>query len=58
MTERQGAFTVSTRLFLTAGQRARLERLVYDQRIDLAELVSMIVADHCEALSGVVAVER
>jgi hypothetical protein len=50
MTERQGAFTVSTRLLLSAEQRARLERLVLDQRIDLADLVSMIVADHCDAL--------
>jgi len=50
MTERQGAFTVSTRLLLSAEQRARLERLVLGQRIDLADLVSMIVADHCDAL--------
>jgi len=50
MTERQGAFTVSTRLLLSGEQRARLERLVRSQRIDLADLVSMIVADHCDAL--------
>jgi hypothetical protein len=50
MTERQGAFTVSTRLLLSAEQRARLERLVFEQRIDPAELVSMIVADHCDGL--------
>jgi len=54
MTERQGAFTVSTRLLLSAEQRARLERLVLDQRIDLADLVSMIVADHCDALPSAV----
>ena len=50
MTERQGAFTVSTRLLLSAEQRARLERLVFEQRIDPADLVSMIVADHCDDL--------
>ena len=50
MTERQGAFTVSTRLLLGAEQRAQLERLVRSQRIDLADLVSMIVADYCDAL--------
>ena len=50
MTERQGAFTVSTRLLLSAEQRAQLERLVRSQRIDLADLVSMIVADRCDAL--------
>jgi hypothetical protein len=55
MTERQGAFTVSTRLLLSAGQRTRLERLVLDQRIDLADLVSMIVADECDALPSSVA---
>src|SRR5262249_58920385 len=54
MTERQGAFTISTRLLLSSEQRARLERLVLDQRIDLADLVSMVVADHCAALPRVV----
>jgi hypothetical protein len=54
MTERQGAFTVSTRLLLSAEQRARLERLVRSQRTDLADLVSMIVADHCDALPSAV----
>ena len=50
MTERQGAFTVSTRLLLSEEQRSQLEQLVRSQRIDLADLVSMIVADHCDAL--------
>ncbi|MEO7913248.1 MAG: hypothetical protein ABIV47_26670 [Roseiflexaceae bacterium] len=54
MTERQGAFTVSTRLLLSAEQRAQLERLVRSQRIDLADLVSMVVADHCDALPDVI----
>jgi hypothetical protein len=54
MTERQGAFTVSTRLLLSGQQRARLEQLVRSQRIDLADLVSMIVADHCDALPSAI----
>ena len=58
MTERQGAFTVSTRLLLSAEQRAQLERLVRSQRIDLADLVSMIVADHCDALPSAIAARR
>jgi hypothetical protein len=55
MTERQGAFTVSTRLLLSAEQRTQLALLVRSQRIDLADLVSMIVADHCDALPSAVA---
>jgi hypothetical protein len=55
MTERQGAFTISTRLLLSAEQRAQLERLVRNQRIDLADLVSMVVADHCDALPSTIA---
>jgi hypothetical protein len=58
MTERQGAFTVSTVLFLTPERRARLERLVREQRIDLADLVSMIVADHIETLGEFGTIDR
>jgi len=54
MTERQGAFTVSTRLLLSGEQRARLEQLVRSQRVDLADLVSMIVADHCDGLPSTI----
>jgi hypothetical protein len=54
MTERQGAFTVSTRLLLSVEQRALLEQLVRSQRIDLADMVSMIVADYCDALPSTV----
>lgn len=46
MTERQGTFTIPTRLFLTEEQRARLERLVRDEGADLADVVSRIVADY------------
>ncbi|HEX9370183.1 MAG TPA: hypothetical protein VF897_04225 [Roseiflexaceae bacterium] len=51
MTERQGAYTVVTRLFLTPKRRARLERLIRDQRVDLAELVSALVADRVDDLA-------
>jgi phytoene/squalene synthetase len=50
MTEQQGAFTVPTRLFLSPEHRARLERLVREHEIDLAELVSRIVAEYLDAL--------
>ena len=54
VTERQGAFTISTRLLLSGGQRAQLAQLVRNQRIDLADMVSMIVADHCDALPSTI----
>ena len=50
MTERQGAFTVPTLLYLSAEHRAQLERLVREQEADLAELVSQIVADYLDTL--------
>jgi hypothetical protein len=50
MTERQGAFTVPTRLFLSPEHRLRLERLVREQEVDLAELISQIVADYLDTL--------
>jgi hypothetical protein len=50
MTERQGAFTVPTLLYLSTEHRARLERLVREQEADLAELVSQIVADYLDTL--------
>jgi hypothetical protein len=46
MTEQQGLFTVMTNLYLTTEQRAQIEHIVHEQRIDLADLVSQIVADH------------
>jgi hypothetical protein len=50
MTERHGAFTIPTLLFLSPEHRVRLERLVRAQEIDLAELVSRIVADYLDGL--------
>lgn len=58
MTERQGAYTLSTQLYLTAEQRVRLERLVRDQRADPADLVSMFVADQIDALTAVAAIDH
>jgi hypothetical protein len=46
MTEQQGLFTVPTSLYLTLEQRTQLERLVRERRIDLADLVSVILAEH------------
>jgi len=45
---------MSTRLLLSGEQRARLAELVRSQRIDLADMVSMIVADHCAALPSTI----
>lgn len=50
MTEKQGAFTVPTRLFLSSEHRVRLERLVREQETDLANVVSQIVAEYLDAL--------
>ena|SRR5689334_9991181 len=50
MTERQGAFTVPTRIYLSPEHRVRLERLVREQEVDLAELISQIVADYLDTL--------
>jgi predicted aminopeptidase len=50
MTERQGEFTVPTRLYLTPKHRVQLEHLVREREVDLADLVSQIVADYLDAL--------
>jgi hypothetical protein len=50
MTERQGTFTIPTRLYLTLEHRTRLEHLLREQEADLAELVSQIVATYLDAL--------
>lgn len=46
MTEQQGLFTVPTSLYLTLEQRTQLEHLVHERRVDLADLVSMILVEH------------
>ncbi|HEY3230913.1 MAG TPA: hypothetical protein VGJ87_16935 [Roseiflexaceae bacterium] len=50
MTERQGEFAIPTRLYVTPEHRVRLERLVREQEVDLADLVSTLVADYLDAL--------
>ena len=49
MTEHDGLFSIPARLLLTAEQRARLEMLVHEREIDLADLVSEIVANYLDA---------
>jgi hypothetical protein len=49
MTERQGEFTVPTRLYLSPQHRVQLEHVVREQDCDLADLVSRIVADYLDA---------
>lgn len=50
MVERQGAYTVPTRLFLSAEQRAKLEQLVRSEHSDLSEVVSQILAQYLDTL--------
>jgi len=50
MTERQGMFTIPTRLFLTPEQRAKLEHMVRAEKSDLASAVSQIVAEFLDTL--------
>jgi hypothetical protein len=46
MTEQQGLFTVPTSLYLTMEQRGQLEHLVRERRMDVADLVSIILVEH------------
>ena len=50
MTERQGLFTIPTLLYLSSEHRERLEQLVRAQEIELAELVSHVVAEFLDEL--------
>lgn len=52
MTEREGLFSVPTRLLLTPEQRARLEALVHARESDLATLLSEIVGEYLDAHGG------
>jgi hypothetical protein len=49
MTERQGLFSIPTRLLLAPEHRVKLEAIVRSREIDLPELVSEIVADYLDA---------
>ncbi|NOK58258.1 MAG: hypothetical protein GFH27_549279n64 [Chloroflexi bacterium AL-W] len=51
MTERQGTFTIPTRLYLSEGHRTLLEHIVRQQRVDLAEWISAVVAEHLDTLA-------
>ncbi len=53
MTEQEGLFTVPTRLYLTAKQRAKLQNLVREQQAELGEVVTRMVAEHLAALPDV-----
>lgn len=48
--EREGTFTIPTRLFLSAGQRAKLEHLVRSEHADLSEIVSQILSEYLDTL--------
>lgn len=53
MTEQEGLFTVPTRLYLTAAQRAKLLHLVREGKADLGDIVSQMVAAHLDAMPEV-----
>jgi hypothetical protein len=48
MTERQGLFSIPTRLLLAPEHRAKLEALVRTRQVDLPELLSQIIADYLD----------
>ena len=50
MTEHEGRFSIPTRLLLTNEQRMKLEQLVRSEGLDLADIVSQIVAEYLEPL--------
>lgn len=53
MTEQEGLFTIPTRLYLTASQRAKLYQLVREQQADLGDIITRMVAEHLDALPDV-----
>jgi hypothetical protein len=50
MTEREGTFTIPTRVFLSEEQRAKLQQLVLREGVDLPELLTELLARHLDAL--------
>jgi hypothetical protein len=46
----EGRYTISTRLFLTAAQRDRLQWLVLDEGMDLPELISELLGAYLDEL--------
>jgi hypothetical protein len=53
MTEKEGLFSIPTRLLLTPEQRAKLEALVYAREVDLADFLSEIVGEYLDAQTDV-----
>ena len=53
MTEQEGLFTIPTRLYLTASQRAKLHRLVREQQADLGDIITRMVVEHLDTLPDV-----
>src|SRR5215211_5673729 len=53
MTEKEGLFSIPTRLLLTPEQRAKLEAIVYAREVDLADFLSEIVAEYLDAQTDV-----
>src|SRR5215211_5686611 len=53
MTEKEGLFSIPTRLLLTPEHRAKLEAIVYTREVDLADLLSEIVAEYLDAQTDV-----
>jgi hypothetical protein len=50
MTEREGTFTIPTRVFVTEEQRAKLQQLVLREGVELPDLLSDLLAQHLDAL--------
>src|SRR5215211_6816003 len=53
MTEKEGLFSIPTRLLLTPEQRAKLEAIVYAREVDLADLLSEIVGEYLDTQTDV-----
>jgi len=53
MTEREGLFSIPTRLLLSPEHRAKLEAIVYAREVDLADWLSEIVAEYLDAQTDV-----
>jgi len=58
MTEQAGLFSIPTRLLLTPEQRAKLEAIVYAREVDLADLVSEVLAAYLDAQTDVAPLAR
>jgi hypothetical protein len=58
MTERQGLFSIPTRLLVEPHHRAKLEAIVRARGGDLSDLLSEIVADYLDAQPDVTPVAR